>query len=94
MDGLASYVKTVVKRFPDYAFDVNRIIATQDFVILHSHATLKAAHRGNEAKGFIITGTRFSQSTFSRAFCFWQRVARLQTKTRLSRPIQESSEPV
>ena len=57
MDGLVGYVKTVVKRFPDYAFDVKRIIATQDFVILHSHATLKAAHRGNEARGFIITDT-------------------------------------
>lgn len=26
-------------------------------MVLHSHATLKAAHRGKENKGFIITDT-------------------------------------
>ncbi len=57
IDGLIGYVKTLVKRFPDYGFDVKRIVSSGDFVVLHSHATLKAAHRGNEAKGFIITDT-------------------------------------
>ncbi len=55
--GLVSYVKTLVGRFPDYGFDVKRIIASGDFVVLHSHATLRAAHRGDETKGFIITDT-------------------------------------
>ena len=55
--GLVGYVKTLVGRFPDYAFDVKRIICSGDFVVLHSHATLRAAHRGNEKKGFIVTDT-------------------------------------
>ena len=55
--GLVSYVKRLVKRFPDYGFDVKRIIASGDFVVLHSHATLKAAHRGDDSRGFIVTDT-------------------------------------
>ena len=50
-------MKTIVKRFPEYSFDVKRIISSGDFVVSHSHATLKAAHRGNVSKGFIITDT-------------------------------------
>lgn len=55
--GLVGYVKRLVKRFPDYGFDVKRIIASGDFVVLHSHATLKAAHRGDDSRGFIVTDT-------------------------------------
>ena len=55
--GLVGYVEQLVKRFPDYGFDVKRIIASGDFVVLHSHATLKAAHRGDDKKGFIVTDT-------------------------------------
>lgn len=55
--GLVSYVQDMVRRFPDYAFDVKRIAADGEYVVLHSHATLKAKHRGNENKGFIITDT-------------------------------------
>lgn len=57
IEGLVEYVKIMVKRFPDYSFDVKKIFADNDFVILHSHATMKAKHRGNEKKGFIITDT-------------------------------------
>lgn len=57
ISGVVSYVKTLVKRFPDYSFDVKRIISSGDFVVLHSHATLKAEHRGKDSKGFIITDT-------------------------------------
>ncbi len=57
MAGLIGYVKQLTSRFPEYSFDVKRIIASGDFVVLHSHATLKANHRGNETKGFIITDT-------------------------------------
>ncbi|CAM1345648.1 nuclear transport factor 2 family protein [Tenacibaculum amylolyticum] len=57
MSGLVEYVKTLTKRFPEYSFDVKRITADGDFVVLHSHTTLKAKHRGNERKGFIITDT-------------------------------------
>lgn len=55
--GLISYVKTMTKRFPEYSFDVKKIMADGDYVILHSHATMNAKHRGNEKKGFIITDT-------------------------------------
>lgn len=57
IEGLVEYVKTMVKRFPDYSFDVKKIFADGDFVILHSHATMKTKHRGDEKKGFIITDT-------------------------------------
>ena len=55
--GLIAYVKTMVKRFPDYSFDVKHIYADGNYIILHSHATMMAKHRGNEKKGFIITDT-------------------------------------
>ncbi len=55
--GLVGYVQGMVKRYPDYSFDVKRVIASGDHVVLHSHATLKARHRGDERKGFIITDT-------------------------------------
>lgn len=57
MEGLVDYVKTMVKRFPEYSFDVKKVYADGDYVLLHSHATFKAKHRGNEKKGFIITDT-------------------------------------
>ena len=57
IEGLVGYVKNMTKRFPEYSFDVKRISADGDYVILHSHTTLKAKHRGNEKKGFIITDT-------------------------------------
>lgn len=57
IEGLVGYVKTMVKRFPEYSFDVKKIMADNDHVILHSHTTMKAKDRGNEDKGFIITDT-------------------------------------
>lgn len=57
IEGLVGYVKTMVKRFPDYSFDVKKIFADGDYVILHSHTTMNKKHRGNEKKGFIITDT-------------------------------------
>ena len=47
MSGVIGYV----------SYDVKRIISSGDFVVLHSHVTLKARHRGNDRKGFIITDT-------------------------------------
>lgn len=55
--GLIGYVKTMTKRFSDYSFDVKKIYADGEYVLLHSHVTMKAKHRGNESKGFIITDT-------------------------------------
>ena len=57
IEGLVGYVKTLTKRFPEYSFDVKKIFADNDIVVLHSHTTMKAKHRGNEKKGFIITDT-------------------------------------
>lgn len=57
ISGLLGYVRSLTKRFPDYSYDVKRIISSGDLVVLHSHVTLKAPHRGNERKGFIITDT-------------------------------------
>ena len=57
IEGLVGYVKKMVKRFPEYSFDVKKVYADGDYVILHSHTTMKAKHRGNEKKGFIITDT-------------------------------------
>lgn len=57
IEGLVGYVKTMVKRFPEYSFNVKKIFADGDYVIFHSHTTMKAKQRGNEEKGFIITDT-------------------------------------
>jgi len=55
--GVVGYVGNLTKRFPEYAYDVKQITASGETVIVHSHVTLKAAHRGNDRKGFIITDT-------------------------------------
>ncbi len=55
--GLVQYVRGVVARYPEYSFDVKRVMADGDLVVLHSHATFHARHRGDESKGFIITDT-------------------------------------
>jgi len=57
IEGLVGYVKMMVKRFPEYSFNVKKVFADGDYVVLHSHTTMKAKHRGNEEKGFIITDT-------------------------------------
>ncbi|MDJ0960135.1 MAG: nuclear transport factor 2 family protein [Acidimicrobiia bacterium] len=55
IEGVLETVGTLVKRFPDYTYDVKHILADGDIVTLHSHATLRKAHRGNQRKGFNIT---------------------------------------
>ena len=57
IEGVIGYVKTLTKRFPEYSFDVKRIFSNGDYVILHSHVTLRAKHRGNDRKGFIVSDT-------------------------------------
>ncbi len=54
ISGLVGYVKQMTKRYPEYSFDVKRIVASGDLVVVHSHTTMKAKHRGDERKGFII----------------------------------------
>lgn len=81
ISGLVSYVKTLTKRFPEYSFDVKRIVADGEFVILHSHTTLKAKDRGNEKKGFIITDTfRLKNGRLAE---HWDAIQPIDTLTRL-----------
>ena len=54
IQGLVGYVKGNVKRFPDFSYDVKDMVVSGDRVVMHSHVTTKASHRGNEDKGFII----------------------------------------
>ncbi len=59
-DGIQGVVNTVgglVKRYPDYTYDVKHILVDGDYVSFHSHVTLKRAHRGNDKKGFNIKDT-------------------------------------
>ena len=54
IDGLTAYVERLVRRYPEYSYDVRRIVSSGDLVVFHSHATLRAAHRGQHDKGFVI----------------------------------------
>ena len=55
LDGVVSYVEDFAKRYPEYSYDVKHIHADGDYVFFHSHVTIKAKHRGDEAKGFNIS---------------------------------------
>ncbi|MCT4623111.1 MAG: nuclear transport factor 2 family protein [Schleiferiaceae bacterium] len=56
-ESLIEYVKSFVKRFPDYTYDVKHIHADGDFVIFHSHITTNKKDRGNENKGINVSDT-------------------------------------
>ena len=59
-DGISGVVKTIqdlTKTSPEFSYDVKHVYVDGDHVILHSHATLKAKHRGNEQQGFNIVDT-------------------------------------
>ncbi|GAA5218422.1 nuclear transport factor 2 family protein [Corallincola platygyrae] len=59
-DGIEGVVKTVsslVKNSPEFSYDVRQIFIDGDHVILHSHATLKAKHRGDQSQGMNIIDT-------------------------------------
>lgn len=57
ISGVVEAVQSVVKRYPEYSYGVKRIVASGDYVVLHSHISMKAKQRGDETKGFIITDT-------------------------------------
>jgi len=57
MNALIKYVKEFATRYPDYTYDVKHAYADGDFVIFHSHATIKARHRGDDGKGLNIIDT-------------------------------------
>lgn len=52
--GLVGFLKEFVKDYPDYTYDVKHIYVDGDYVIFHSHATLKKDDRGNDKKGMNI----------------------------------------
>ncbi|MEL6890471.1 MAG: nuclear transport factor 2 family protein [Actinomycetota bacterium] len=55
LDGVLETIGALVKRFPEYGYDVKHILVDEDIVTVHSHATLRKSHRGNQRKGFNIT---------------------------------------
>ncbi len=55
IEGVIASVGDLVKRFPEFSYDVKHILVDDDVVIVHSHATLKKTHRGDVRKGFNIT---------------------------------------
>ncbi len=55
--GLVRFLQEFVEDYPDYTYDVKHIYADGDYVIFHSHATLKKSDRGNDSKGMNIVDT-------------------------------------
>lgn len=57
INGLVSFLEDFVESYPDYTYDVKHIYVDGDYVIFHSHATLKKDDRGNDKKGMNIVDT-------------------------------------
>lgn len=57
VENLVQFVAKFAKQFPDYSYDVKHIYADGEFIVFHSHATVKKSHRGNDRKGFNIIDT-------------------------------------
>lgn len=57
MKGIVNYIAKFTKEYPEFTYDVKRIIADGEFVIFHSHATLKKEDRGDDTKGLNIIDT-------------------------------------
>lgn len=56
-DGIEGVLKTLkgfVKNAPEFSYDVKNVFVDGEYVILHSHATLKAKHRGDDSHGLNI----------------------------------------
>ncbi len=55
--GVIEYVDRLVRRYPDYTYDVKHISVDGDLVTFHSHATLRRKDRGDDRQGFNIFDT-------------------------------------
>ena len=55
--GVVEYVRSFVKRFPDFTYDVKHVYADGNYVIVHSHSTANKKDRGNTQKGLNIKDT-------------------------------------
>ncbi|MCU7844237.1 MAG: nuclear transport factor 2 family protein [Candidatus Thiodiazotropha sp. (ex Monitilora ramsayi)] len=59
-DGIEGVIKTVsdfVKNAPEFSYDVKHIYVDGEYVTIHSHATLRAKHRGDDSQGLNIIDT-------------------------------------
>ena len=54
IEGVVSTLRDLVKTAPEFSYDVKHLYVDADHVILHSHATLKAKHRGDDGQGLNI----------------------------------------
>ena len=57
IDGVVKTVGDLVKNSPEFSYDVKHIFVDGEYVILHSHVTLKAKHRGDDSQGLNIVDT-------------------------------------
>ena len=55
--GLIEYIQAFCKQYPEFTYDVKHIYVDGDLVTLHSHATIKKKHRGNDKMGLNIMDT-------------------------------------
>ena len=57
IEGVIGYVENLTRRYPEYQYDVKHVHVDGEFVTFHSHATIKAKHRGDVRRGFNIIDT-------------------------------------
>jgi len=57
IEGVLSALRDLTKRSPEFSYDVKQVFVDGEFVIVHSHATLFAKHRGDDTKGLNIIDT-------------------------------------
>lgn len=57
IEGVIEALGDLVKTAPEFSYDVKQVFVDGEFVIVHSHATLKTAHRGDDTKGLNIIDT-------------------------------------
>ena len=57
IEGVIKALSDLVKNAPEFSYDVKQVFVDGDHVIVHSHATLKAKHRGDDTKGMNIMDT-------------------------------------
>ncbi len=57
IEGIADYLESLTRRYPEYGYDVKRVHVDGEYVTFHSHATLRAKHRGDDGQGLNIIDT-------------------------------------
>ncbi len=54
IEAIVNTNRAMAKRFPEFFLDPKHVYLDGDFVIFHSHVTLKAKHRSNDRKGLNV----------------------------------------